>query len=51
MYFVYVLRCVGSSLYCGYTTDVEHRLKAHTGKIAGGARYTRIFPPVRVEAV
>ena len=51
MYFVYVLRCVDSSLYCGYTTDLAHRLKAHTGKVKGGARYTKIRPPVRVEAV
>ena len=51
MYFVYVLRCVDSSLYCGYTTDVAHRIKAHTGKVKGGARYTKIRPPVRVEAV
>ena len=51
MYFVYVLRCVDSSLYCGYTTDVSHRIKAHCGKVKGGAKYTKLRPPVRVEAV
>ena len=51
MYFVYVLRCVGSSLYCGWTTDVANRIKAHTGEIPGGAKYTRGHPPVRAEAV
>ena len=51
MYFVYVLRCVDSSLYCGYTTDVFRRIDAHTGKAKGGARYTKSHPPVRIEAV
>ncbi len=51
MYFVYVLRCVDSSLYCGYTTDVSHRIKAHCGKVKGGAKYTKLRPPVSVEAV
>ncbi len=51
MYFVYVLRCADSSLYCGYTTDVAHRMKAHTGNAPGGAKYTRIHAPLRVERV
>ena len=51
MYFVYVLRCKGSSLYCGYTTDVAHRLRAHEGSITGGARYTKANPPASVECV
>ena len=51
MYFVYVLRCVDSSLYCGYTTDVAHRIKAHSGALKGGAKYTKSRPPIRVEAV
>ena len=51
MYFIYVLRCADSSLYCGYTSDMEHRIRAHMGKIAGGAKYTRSRRPVRVERV
>ena len=51
MYFVYILRCVDSSLYCGSTDDVLRRIRAHTGKIPGGAKYTRSHPPVKVEAV
>ena len=51
MYFVYILRCVDSSLYCGYTTDVAHRIKAHSGKVKGGAKYTKLRRPVRVERV
>ena len=51
MYFVYVLRCAGSSLYCGYTNDVAHRVGAHAGIYPNGAKYTRSHPPVRVELV
>jgi len=51
MYFVYVLRCVDSSLYCGYTTDISHRVKSHLGEVPGGAKYTKSRPPVGVERV
>ena len=51
MYFVYVLRCVGSSLYCGYTNDVAHRVDSHLGLHPNGAKYTRSRKPLRVEAV
>ena len=51
MYFIYVLRCVDSSLYCGWTNDVDHRIKAHAGEIPGGAKYTRSHAPVKVERV
>src|SRR3954470_4117903 len=30
--FVYLLRCVDDSLSCGWTTDVEQRLRAHRAK-------------------
>jgi putative endonuclease len=44
--FVYLLRCADDSLYCGWTTDVDRRLKAH---LAGTAsRYTRGRLPVEV---
>jgi putative endonuclease len=47
--YVYLLRCRGGSLYCGWTYDVEQRLKAHqAGK---GARYTRQRLPVELAAV
>ena len=51
MYYVYVLRCCDSSIYCGYTTDVLHRLSAHLGEVTGGAKYTRSHKPVRCEIV
>lgn len=51
MYFVYVLRCTGSSLYCGYTNDLVNRIKSHTGGTPNGAKYTRSHPPVKIEKV
>lgn len=43
-HFVYILRCKDDSLYTGYTTDVNRRLKVHNqGK---GAKYTRGRLPV-----
>lgn len=38
-HYVYILRCKDKSLYTGYTTDPERRLRMHEqGK---GAKYTR----------
>ena len=43
-YYVYMVRCRDGSLYTGYTTDAEARIKAHNaGK---GAKYTRSRLPV-----
>lgn len=42
-YYTYLLRCRDGSLYCGYTDDLNRRLKAHNeGK---GAKYTRAHGP------
>lgn len=44
-YFVYLVRCKDSSLYCGITTDVNRRIDEHnTG--ARSAKYTRSRRPV-----
>lgn len=46
MNYVYLLRCSDGSLYCGWTTDPEARLKVHNaGK---GAKYTRSRLPVEI---
>ena len=46
MNYVYLLRCSDGSLYCGWTTDLEHRVKVHNeGK---GAKYTRSRLPVEL---
>ncbi len=49
--FVYILRCKGDNLYTGITTDFCRRIRQHTGKIKGGAKYTRSYPPLTVEVV
>lgn len=44
--YVYMLRCKDSSLYTGWTNDIEHRLAMHlTGK---GAKYTRGRGPLEL---
>jgi putative endonuclease len=49
MPFVYWLRCADDSLYCGWTTDVERRLRAHRAGTA--SRYTRSRRPVELAVV
>ncbi|MBQ8305368.1 MAG: GIY-YIG nuclease family protein [Blautia sp.] len=46
MNYVYLLRCADGSLYCGWTTDLEARLKAHNN--GTGAKYTRSRRPVEL---
>jgi putative endonuclease len=46
---VYLLRCADDSLYCGWTTDVEQRLRAHRAGTA--SRYTRSRRPLELAAV
>lgn len=44
VHFVYLLRCVDDSLYCGYTNNLTKRVETHNrGK---GAKYTRRRTPV-----
>jgi putative endonuclease len=45
-YFIYMLRCADGTLYTGYTTDIEERLKKHNGHLPGGAKYTKGRRPV-----
>lgn len=46
---VYLLLCADTSLYCGITTDIERRLKAHNNG-STGAKYTRAHRPVELLA-
>ena len=44
--YVYLLRCADGTLYCGWTTDLAARVKAHnSGK---GAKYTRSRLPAEL---
>lgn len=45
-HYVYVLRCGDDSLYTGYTTDVERRLREH--RDGSGAKYTRGRGPLEL---
>ena len=45
-FFVYLLRCSDGSFYCGWTNDIEKRVRAHnTGK---ASRYTKSRRPVKL---
>ncbi|MGP8125151.1 MAG: GIY-YIG nuclease family protein [Nitrososphaerales archaeon] len=45
-HFVYMLECSDGTLYTGYSTDVDRRVRQHnTGR---GARYTRSRTPVKL---
>lgn len=46
MWYVYILRCEGGSLYTGVTTNVAARAAAHNR--GRGAKYTRSHLPVTV---
>lgn len=45
-YFVYVLLCGDGSFYCGYSNDVNKRLKKHQS--GQGAKYTKYHLPVKL---
>src|SRR3954468_2753196 len=47
--FVYLLRCGDGSLYCGWTTDPERRLRKH--QAGTGSRYTKRRGPVEYALV
>ncbi len=44
--YTYIVKCKDGSLYTGWTTDIEKRIKAHNaGK---GAKYTKTRRPVEL---
>ena len=45
---VYLLRCADGSLYCGWTSDLDRRLRAHERGVA--SKYTRRRLPVELAA-
>lgn len=44
--FVYLLRCKDNTLYCGYTNNLENRVKVHN--LGKGSKYTRGRIPVKL---
>lgn len=46
-HYVYLLCCADGTLYCGYTTDLDERVRTHNGETSKvGAKYTRGRRPV-----
>jgi putative endonuclease len=43
---VYLLRCADGTLYCGWSTDPERRLRQH--QAGSASRYTRTRRPVEL---
>jgi putative endonuclease len=44
--FVYLLRCADGTLYCGWSTDPDRRLREH--QAGSASRYTRTRRPVEL---
>ncbi|NYB73305.1 GIY-YIG nuclease family protein [Sedimentibacter hydroxybenzoicus DSM 7310] len=44
MHYIYIVECSDGSLYTGYTTDLNRRMKEHNSNT--GAKYTRGRTPV-----
>lgn len=51
MYYVYILRCLDESLYCGITTDMKRRYQEHLSKGKKSARYTKVHGVKSLEAL
>lgn len=46
MNYTYLLECSDGTFYCGWTNDLEKRVKAHNS--GRGAKYTKSRRPVRL---
>lgn len=46
MFYVYILRTSGNTLYIGQTNDVEKRLQEHRSHTAKSSKYVRSFSTV-----
>ena len=48
-YEIYILRCENGSLYTGIAKDTLERFEKH--KQGKGAKYTRMYKPVKIELI
>lgn len=46
MYYCYLVECCDKTLYCGYTNDIDKRVKTHN--MGKGAKYTQKRLPVKL---
>lgn len=42
--YTYILRCIDDTYYCGWTNDLDKRVKTHNS--GNGAKYTKFRRPV-----
>ncbi len=50
MYYVYILRCSGNTLYTGIAADIDRRMSEHFGQTEKCARYTKSHKAEELEA-
>lgn len=46
MNYTYIVECADGSLYCGWTNDLDKRIKDHNA--GNGAKYTKTRLPVKL---
>ena len=51
MYYVYILRCAGNTLYTGIAADIGRRMAEHFGQTEKCAKYTRSHRAEKLEAL
>ena len=51
MYYVYILRCSGDTLYTGIAADIDRRMAEHFGRTERCAKYTRSHRAEKLEAL
>lgn len=50
MYYVYILRCSGNTLYTGIAADIGRRMAEHFGQTEKCAKYTKSHRAEKLEA-
>ncbi|MBR6622362.1 MAG: GIY-YIG nuclease family protein [Ruminococcus sp.] len=51
MYYVYILRCAGNTLYTGIAADIGRRMAEHFGQTEKCAKYTKSHKAEKLEAL
>ena len=46
MFYTYILKCSDGTFYCGYTSDLDRRIREHNS--GTGAKYTKPRLPVEL---
>ena len=51
MYYVYIIKCSGNTLYTGITNDIDRRLDEHFGRTEKCAKFTRSHRAISLKAL